>query len=71
MDNKLFETFKINTQALPLHNITQIVCGNACRLDWNVVCPHKKDDEVFVFGNPPYLGGKHQDLEQKATLNKT
>lgn len=65
MDNKLFETFKINTQALPLHNITQIQCGNACRLDWNVVCPHEKDEEVFVFGNPPYLGSRHQESAQK------
>ena len=68
MDNKLFETFNINTQALPLHNITQIVCGNACRLDWNVVCPHEKDDEVFVFGNPPYLGARNQSIEQKEDM---
>jgi hypothetical protein len=68
MDNKLFETFGVNTQALPLHNITQIQCGNACRLDWNVVCPHEKDDEVFVFGNPPYLGYTLQTNEQKEDL---
>jgi hypothetical protein len=68
MDNKLFETFNINTQALPLHNITQIQCGNACRMDWNVVCPHEKDEEVFVFGNPPYLGSKLQSKEQKEDL---
>lgn len=68
MDNKLFETFGVNTQALPLHNITQIQCGNACRLDWNVVCPHEKDDEVFVFGNPPYLGSRHQELTQKQDM---
>ena len=65
MDNKLFETLRINTQALPLHNITQIVCGNACRLDWNVVCPHEKNEEVFVFGNPPYLGYSKQSIYQK------
>ena len=68
MDNKLFETFGINTQALPLHNITQIVCGNACRLDWNMVCPHEKDEEVFVFGNPPYIGSSMQDESQKSDL---
>ncbi|WP_051508918.1 DNA methyltransferase [Xylanibacter oryzae] len=68
MDNKLFETFGVNTQALPLHNITQIQCGNACRLDWNVVCPHEKDDEVFVFGNPPYLGSRNQGVDQKSDI---
>ncbi|HRN16027.1 MAG TPA: N-6 DNA methylase, partial [Xylanibacter oryzae] len=68
MDNKLFETFGVNTQALPLHNITQIQCGNACRLDWNVVCPHEKDDEVFVFGNPPYLGSALQESAHKSDM---
>ena len=68
MDNKLFENFGINTQALPLHNITQIKCGNACRLDWDEVCPHEKDEEVFVFGNPPYLGARLQSKEQKEDM---
>ncbi|MBO7499694.1 MAG: class I SAM-dependent DNA methyltransferase, partial [Bacteroidaceae bacterium] len=40
MNTKLNENFGVNTRALPLKNITQIVCGNACRLDWNRACPH-------------------------------
>lgn len=68
MNKKLHDSFGVNTQALPLQNITQIKCGNACRLDWNVVCPHKKEDEVFVFGNPPYLGSKMQDASQKKDI---
>lgn len=65
MNKKLFEDFGVVTDALPLHNITQIVCGNACRLDWNVVCPHGKNEEVFVFGNPPYLGKSLQEENHK------
>lgn len=65
MNKKMHDNFGVNTRALPLHNITQIVCGNACRIDWNRVCPHTADDEVFVFGNPPYLGSRRQDEEQK------
>lgn len=65
MNRKLHDDFGVNTQALPLHNITQIVCGNACRMDWKEVCPHTADEEVFVFGNPPYLGSRNQDKEQK------
>lgn len=65
MNTKLNENFGINTKALPLKNITQIVCGNACRIDWNEVCPHTAEEEVFVFGNPPYLGGKLQSKIQK------
>ena len=68
MNNKFHADFGVNVAALPLHNIDQIKCGNACRMDWEVVCPHTKDEEVFVFGNPPYLGGKLQDKEQKEDL---
>ena len=69
MNTKLNEDFGVNTKALPLKNITQIVCGNACRIDWNMVCPHTPDEEVFIFGNPPYLGSRNQDKEQKEDMN--
>lgn len=65
MNRKFSDEFKVNTRALPLHNITQIVCGNACRINWNEVCPHEPEEEVFVFGNPPYLGSKLQSEDQK------
>lgn len=68
MNMKLNESFGVNTKALPLKNITQIVCANACRIDWNKVCPHTKEEEVFVFGNPPYLGSSMQDKEQKKDM---
>lgn len=69
MNTKLNENFGVNTKALPLKNITQIVCGNACRIDWNEVCPHTPDEEVFIFGNPPYLGYSKQSKEQKQDLS--
>ena len=69
MNKKLHDSFGVNTRALPLHNITQIVCGNACRIDWNRVCPHTPEDEVFVFGNPPYLGSSKQDKSQKEDMD--
>ena len=68
MNTKLNADFGVNTKALPLKNITQIVCGNACRLDWNTVCPHTAEEEVFVFGNPPYLGSKLQSDNQKKDI---
>lgn len=68
MNTKLNENFGVNTKALPLKNITQIVCGNACRIDWNEVCPHTPDEEVYIFGNPPYLGARLQNEEQKADM---
>lgn len=68
MNQKLNRDFGVNTQALPLKDITQIVCGNACCVDWNEVCPHTKEEEVFIFGNPPYLGSAWQDKTQKAEM---
>ena len=68
MNRKFSDEFKVNTRALPLHNITQRVCGNACRINWNEVCPHEPEEEVFVFGNPPYLGSKLQSKEQKKDI---
>ena len=65
MNTKLNENFGVNTKALLLKNITQIVCGNACRIDWNKVCPHTPDEEVYIFGNPPYLGARLQEEEHK------
>ncbi|MBR1668036.1 MAG: class I SAM-dependent DNA methyltransferase [Bacteroidaceae bacterium] len=65
MNTKLKENFGMAPKALPLKNITQIVCGNACRIDWNKVCPHTADEEVFVFGNPPYLGSSKLEKEQQ------
>lgn len=68
MNNKFHADFGVNVAALPLHNIDQIKCGNACRMDWEAVCPHTKDEEVFIFGNPPYLGARLQDVDQKEDM---
>lgn len=53
---------------LPLQHAGDIVCGNALRLDWEKILPHKKDDEVYLFGNPPYSGSAKQDKKQKADM---
>ena len=53
---------------LPLQHAGAIVCGNALRLDWKKILPHKKDDEVYLFGNPPYLGYGKQNQNQKEDM---
>ena len=52
--------------SLPLKEGGNIVHGNACRLDWEVVCPKEEGDEIYILGNPPYLGSSMQNKEQKA-----
>lgn len=54
---------------LPLQHAGAIVCGNALKLDWDEVMPHGKADEVYLFGNPPYLGSRNQDENQKNDLS--
>lgn len=67
--NSLFtRDFGVNIRALPLKQNHNFHCGNACRVDWNKVCPHTKEEEVYVMGNPPYLGSSMQDETQKADL---
>jgi len=53
---------------LPLKEAGQIKQGNATRLNWKEVCPIAKESEVYVIGNPPYLGKSVQDKEQKADM---
>ena len=55
-------------ETLPLHKVGDIRCGNALRLDWNEILPHEKDDEVYLFGNPPYLGASGQNQDQKKDM---
>ena len=69
MNRKFTAEFaNVSIPALPLGRSGNIVHGNACRVDWNVVCPHTKEEEVFVMGNPPYLGARLQDDSQKADM---
>lgn len=68
MNNKFYSAFGVHVDALPLHPSGHIVCGNACRLDWNTICPHTQDEEVYIMGNPPYLGSKLQSKEQKEEI---
>lgn len=53
---------------LPLQHAGAIVCGNALRIDWNDVMPHGKNDEIYLFGNPPYKGASRQSKQQKTDL---
>ncbi|MFR7898175.1 DNA methyltransferase [Turicibacter sanguinis] len=55
---------------LPLQKVGDIRCANALQIDWNEVCPHDSQEEVYVFGNPPYLGSDKQNSEQKNEVEK-
>ncbi len=55
---------------LPLRDGGQITCYNALRLNWGDVCPPPvAGEEVYIAGNPPFLGSTNQSKEQKADLS--
>ncbi|MCL7997030.1 N-6 DNA methylase [Brucella sp. 21LCYQ03] len=52
---------------LPLRDGGNIVHGNALQLNWEQVCPPPRDgEEVFIAGNPPFLGATYRKPEQRA-----
>lgn len=56
-------------RTLPLQEAGNIVHGNALRVDWNEVVPHEADDEVYIMGNPPYIGTAKQTVNQKKDID--
>lgn len=54
---------------LPLKQAGQIMQGNAARVDWKSVCPIRKEDEVYLLGNPPYGGARKQNANQKKDMD--
>ncbi|UWQ13073.1 N-6 DNA methylase [Aliiroseovarius sp. M344] len=61
------EVFGQGPASLPLRESAHIVCDNALRVDWEEVCPPPSEgEEVFIAGNPPFLGKAKQTKEQKA-----
>lgn len=51
---------------LPLKTNSNIHEGNALRMDWNDVIPAEKC--TYICGNPPFLGARTMDKEQKCDL---
>jgi len=68
MNVEFFQEFGKVSPALPLKTGGNIVCANATRIDWEGVCPKRENIEIYVFGNPPYLGARNQSEEQKKDM---
>lgn len=58
------EVFGDARPTLPLRDSGHIVCGNSMRINWLDVCPND-NGEVYVLGNPPYLGFSMQEKHHK------
>jgi hypothetical protein len=68
MNMKFKEVFGSANPTLPLKAGGNILQGNATRIDWDEACQKNDIDEIYLLGNPPYLGGKTQSSEQKKDM---
>lgn len=69
MNVEFFKEFGQTSPTLPLKESGHIVHGNACRIDWEIVCPKSPESEIYILGNPPYLGGKKLDKDQSLDMD--
>lgn len=53
---------------LPLKKSAKIVHGNALQTDWESVV--SRNELSYILGNPPFVGKKEQNPEQKADMEK-
>ncbi len=68
MNVRLSEAFGQYYVRLPLTKSPTIVCDNALRRDWKKILPLKQCS--YVLGNPPYVGKKARDSEQKEDMER-
>lgn len=66
MNSLVAEHFGLYYARLPLKQAATIVNGNALRLNWEDIVP--KYELSYILGNPPFVGKKEQNLEQKSDI---
>lgn len=71
MNQVFFKEFGRGKPALPLTSAGNVVHGNACRLNWEEVCPKNSEDETYIIGNPPFLGSRNQNESQKEDMRNS
>lgn len=69
MNIRLSEAFGQYFVRLPLKKSPTIVCGNALRLDWKKILPPEQCG--YVLGNPPFVGAKYLEAEQRQDMGRT
>lgn len=72
MDAVYGEQFNKPASILPLRAAPNIHTGSALTVPWEEACPAPNDGEVYICGNPPYLGSggrsDTQNAEQDAVM---
>jgi hypothetical protein len=71
MDAVYGEQFNKPASILPLRAAPSIHTGSALSVPWSEVCPATNDSEVYICGNPPYLGDNGRSKEQNSEHAQT
>ncbi|MDP3210184.1 DNA methyltransferase [Methylotenera sp.] len=69
MNQAFRNEFGYTAPTLPLKDAGNIAHGNSLRLDWSTVCPRTDIEEVYVCGNPPFLGFSNRSKEQQNDMD--
>lgn len=71
MNLKFKALFGHATPSLPLKSGGNIICNSANQVSWIKFCTISENSEVYALGNPPYLGARTQNDDQKAEMRQT
>lgn len=66
-EERLFDYAEVSS-ILPLKSMGNIKQGDATLISWEKVCPITPTDEVYIIGNPPYLGARYQKDEHREQI---
>lgn len=70
MNMEFRDVFGSARPTLPLQDAGNVVCGNAASEDWEGVCQKEYGHEIYILGNPPYLGARQQNKKQKNDMKQ-
>ena len=69
-NQKMLNTLGLTVPRLPIDISANIHHQNALTVEWEDILPAGRDLNVFVFGNPPFMGRKTTNTDQKAELSQ-
>ncbi len=69
LNNQWQKVFGSAPPTLPLSSTGRIVHENSLTVDWLIVCPKLAEDEVYVIGNPPFLGTLGRTEDQRSNMH--
>lgn len=69
MEAKFNKKFGMRKEIFPIVEEANIINANSLRIEWNDICPIDDTYEIYLLGNPPYLGSKVQNFEQRHDLD--